>query len=162
MSQKKSPSQNLSSFVVAFNKTAKMNYIVLDTWEAGLLLKGSEVKSLRHKRCQIKDAYVVFYKEEVYLHHLHISPYPPAGKAGHATERKRKLLLNKNEIHKLLGQIQLKGLSCIPLKIYFKNSKAKAQIALVKGRKKHDKREYLKKKDAQKSLHSAVRKSRRL
>ena len=152
---KKPGQKKTSHLTAAVHRRAKLDYEILKSLEAGLVLQGSEVKSLRQGRCQIKDSYVIVQNGEVYLHHLHISPYPPAGKRNHPPERKRKLLLNSYEIQKLIGEINQKGMSCIPLKIYFKNNKAKAELALVRGRKKWDKRQYLKKKEMEKTARRA-------
>ena len=149
------PAQNDKT--VAFNRQAKFNYIILSTFSAGLVLKGSEVKSLRKGHCQLKDSYLVFKKEEPYIQKVHISPYPPASHRNHEPERKRKLLLNKHEIHKLMGQLKQKGLSCVPLKVYFKNGKAKMELALVKGKKRGDKREALKRKEMDRSARRAMK-----
>ena len=146
--------------IVATHRRAKLDYSVLDTWEAGLVLQGSEVKSLRKKQCQLKNAYVVFQKNEAFLLHLHISHYTPAASRNHDPERKRKILLNRYELLRLSGQINQKGLSCIPLKVYFRKQKAKVQLALVKGRRKRDKREYIKKKEMTKSVRRALRRDR--
>lgn len=147
-------------FVVATHRRAKLDYIILNKWEAGLVLKGSEVKSLRKSHCQLKNAFVILQNNEAFLLHVHISPYPPAALRNHPPERKRKILLHQNELQKLSGQLHQKGLSCIPLKVYFKNNKAKVELALVKGRKRADKREYIKKKEMSKSIRRAIRRNR--
>ena len=145
---------------VAVNRQAKFNYTVLHTFSAGLVLKGSEVKSLRKGHCQLKDSYLVFKKTEPYIQKVHISPYPPAGHQNHEPERKRKLLLKKHEIHKLIGQLRQKGLSCVPLKVSFKKGKAKMELALVKGKKRGDKREALRKKEMDRLAERAIKHSR--
>ncbi len=154
-------STNQRDFVVAVHRRAKLDYLVLNSVSAGMVLVGSEVKSLRLKACQIQDSYVIISKGEVYLQNLHINAYHPSGDRNHALKRKRKLLLKKEEIQRLTGQIQQKGLSCIPLKIYFKNHKVKVELALVKGRKKGDKREYIKKKEMAQLARTALRRNRR-
>ena len=146
---------------VAFNRQAKFNYTILGTFSAGLVLKGSEVKSLRQGHCQLKDSYLVFKKTEPYVQKVHISPYPPAAHQNHEPERKRKLLLNRHEIHKLMGQLKQKGLSCVPLKVYFKKGRAKMELALVKGKKRGDKREALRKKEMDRSAQRAMKHHRR-
>ncbi len=149
-----------SDFVVAVNRKARFDYSILETFSAGLVLTGSEVKSLRNGNCQLKDSYVVFRRSEPYIQKVHIGPYRPAADRNHEPERKRKLLLNKPEIKKLLGQLHQKGLSCVPLKIYFKNGRAKMELALVKGKQKRDKREAVKRKEMDKAARRAMKKER--
>ena len=146
-----------NDFVVAVNRRAKFNYTILDTFSAGLVLKGSEVKSLRKGNCQLKDAYLIFKKQEPYIQKVHISPYRPAGHLNHEPERKRKLLLNRYEIKKLMGKLKQKGLSCVPLKVYFTRGKAKMELALAKGKKRGDKREALKRKEMDRSAQRAMK-----
>jgi len=157
---KEKSKKNQNHFTIVFHRRAKLDYEILETIEAGLVLKGSEVKSLRDKKCQLKDSYVIFQHSEPYLQHLHINPYPPAADRNHSPQRRRKLLLHRNESHRLSSQMNQKGLSCIPLKLYFKNGKVKAQLAVVKGRKKGDKREYIKKKEMEKTARRAMRRYR--
>lgn len=152
--------KNLSEFVVAVNRKARYDYSVIESFEAGLVLTGSEVKSLRKGNCQLKDSYVVFRKSEPYLQKAHISPYKPASVNNHEPERRRKLLLRSHEIKKLLGQLHQKGLSCVPLKVYFKNGKAKIELALVKGKKRGDKRESIKRKEMDRSARRAMKRHR--
>ena len=155
-----SKSKNLDS-VVAVNRKARFDYSILETFSAGLVLTGSEVKSLRKGNCRLKDSYLVFKKSEPYIQNTYISPYPPAAGRNHDPERRRKLLLNSYEIKKLIGQLHQKGLSCVPLKIYFKNGRAKVEIALVKGKKRGDKREALKRKEMDRSARRAMKHSKR-
>ncbi len=149
-----SPSQ------VSVNRRASFDYFILETFEAGLVLQGSEVKSLRNRRCQLKNSYVVFKKEEAYIQNLYISPYQPASSRNHNPERRRKLLLNRRELKKISGSIHQKGLSCIPLKLYFKRRKAKIELGLVKGKKKWDKRETVKRKQMDRSAEKALKRER--
>ena len=142
------------------NKKAKFDYDIIETYEAGLVLTGSEVKSLRDKNVQLKDAYVVFQGTEAFLQNAHISPYKAGSYNNHEPERKRKLLLNRRELENIFAALAEKGLSCVPLKIYFKEGRAKIEIALVKGRKTHDKREAIKKRDVQSQLRQVKRRSR--
>ena len=146
--------------VVIVNRKASFNYFILETLEAGLVLTGSEVKSLRKGHCQLKDSYLVFKKSEPYLQKAHISPYGPAGGNNHAPERRRKLLLHSYELKKLMGQLNQKGLSCIPLKMYFKKGRAKLELALVKGKKRGDKREAIKKKEMDRLARRAMKHNR--
>ena len=150
-----------SDFVVTVNRKVRFDYFVLETFEAGLVLTGSEVKSLRKGNCQLKDSYVVFKKSEPYIQNAHISPYRPAAGRNHEPERRRKLLLHDYELKKLIGQLNQKGLSCVPLKIYFKKGRAKAELAVVKGKKRGDKRESVKKKEMDRSARRAMKHHRR-
>ena len=149
-----------SDFIVTVNRKAKFDYLILETFEAGLVLTGSEVKSLRNGNCQLKDSYVIFKKSEPYIQNVHISPYHPAATHNHDPERRRKLLLHNYEIKKLIGQLHQKGLSCVPLEIYFKKGKAKVKIALVKGKKRGDKREAIKRKEMDRSARRAMKHNR--
>ena len=149
-----------SSFTVALNRKARFDYVILKTFEGGLVLKGSEVKSLRKGSCQLKDSYVVFRRDEAYVQKMHISPYGPAAGNNHPPERRRKLLLHRQELNTLSGQLHQKGMSCVPLKLYFKNGKAKVELALVKGKKKGDKREALKRKSLHREAQRALKKNR--
>ncbi len=151
---------NQNDFVVTVNRKARFDYSILETLEAGLVLTGSEVKSLRKGNCQLKDSYVVFKKSEPYLQKAHISPYGPAAGNNHEPERRRKLLLHSYELKKLIGQLNQKGLSCVPLKMYFKRGKAKLELALVKGKKRGDKREAIKRKEMDRSARRAMKHNR--
>lgn len=142
----------MSIKIVANNKKAFHDYHVLDTYEAGLVLTGSEVKSLRNAQVQLKDSYVDFRKDELWLQNCHISVYAASSYNNHVPERHRKLLLHRKEIDKIIAQIKEKGLTMVPLKIYFKDGKAKVEVALVKGKKSHDKRDDIKKRDVQRQL----------
>ena len=141
--------------LIASNKKARHNYFIDDEYEAGIVLVGSEVKSIREGRVSFKDAYADIKRGEVFLRQLHISEYKFAYNANHETMRSRKLLLHRNEIDKLQGKIKEKGYSLIPLKIYFKNSKIKVRLGLGKGKKLYDKRETIKKKDIQRDMDRA-------
>ncbi|HOV86774.1 MAG TPA: SsrA-binding protein SmpB [Syntrophobacteraceae bacterium] len=138
--------------LVCRNKKAYFEYEILETFEAGMMLLGTEVKSLREGRANLKDSYARIKKGEVFLYDLHISPYPHASYNNHEPERVRKLLLHGFEIKRLQGKTQERGLSLIPLKIYFSHGRAKAELALARGKKLHDKRESLKKKDEAREL----------
>ena len=151
---------NQNDFVVTVNRKARFDYSILETLEAGLVLTGSEVKSLRKGNCQLKNSYVVFKKSEPYLQKAHISPYGPAASNNHEPERRRKLLLHSYELKKLIGQLNQKGLSCVPLKVYFKRGKAKLELALVKGKKRGDKREAIKRKEMDRSARRAMKHNR--
>ena len=146
--------------LIAQNKKAFHDYHILESYEAGLALHGSEVKSLRGGHVQLKDSYVVFRGTELFLQNCHISPYNASSYNNHLPERIRKLLLNRAEIDKIIPQIKEKGLSMVPIKIYFKEGKAKVEIAIVKGKKDYDKREDLKKRDAKRQLDLLKRQTR--
>lgn len=132
--------------IVATNRQAGFRYELLEKYEAGMQLLGSEVKSLRDGNANLGDSYVVHHKGELTLYHAHISPYTPANRLNHEPLRPRKLLLHFHEIEHLIGKMKERGLTIIPTKIYFKNNRAKCEIALARGKKTIDKREDLKKK----------------
>jgi len=137
---------------IARNKRASHDYHILDTWEAGVVLTGSEVKSLRNGRANIGDAYAILRDGEVYLINLHISPYEQASYFNHEPTRTRKLLLHKKEIKRMIGSVERQGLTLIPLELYFKKGKAKVALGLGKGKKLHDKRADLRKKDDEREM----------
>ncbi len=130
--------------IIAVNKKVRRYFEIMETIEAGIALTGSEVKSLRAGQISFKDGYVKFQQGEAFLADVHIAPYANAGYAQHEPERRRKLLLHKNEIDRLLGKVEQKGLTVVPLKIYFKKGKIKVELALAKGLKLFDQREELK------------------
>jgi SsrA-binding protein len=143
--------------VVATNRQARRNYSILDTIEAGLVLRGSEVKSLRDAKVQITDAYARIDGGEIWLHALHIAPYGFAqDHSGHEPDRKRKLLLHSHEIERLRSRVDPEQLSLIPLSIYFKDGRAKVELALAKGRKTYDKRQALAERDAAMDVRRAL------
>jgi len=131
--------------IVATNRKARHEYEILDTWEAGLVLRGPEVKSLREGKVSFTDAFARIDRGEVWLHSMHISPYEQANRFNEDPLRTRKLLLNRNEIRKLIGKVEEQGLTLVPLDIYFRGGLAKMTLALARGRKLHDKRDKLKK-----------------
>jgi len=135
------------SKLIIKNRKAFHDYEVLETYEAGIALQGTEVKSIRAGRVDIKDAFARIFGEEVYLMNAHISPYSHGNVNNHDPLRDRKLLLNRSEINKLIGKMNKKGLSIIPLSMYFKHGKVKVEIAMAKNKKFYDRREDLKKKD---------------
>ena len=147
----------MSLKVIAFNKKAGFQYELKEKFQAGLILKGSEVKSLRMGACQLKDSYISFIKEEAFLQKAHISPYKKAREGGHDPERKRKLLLNKRELKRIRGLMEQKKMSCIPTKIYFKKGLVKLEIAMALGKSKYDKRQSLKKKQAHREMERALK-----
>ena len=146
--------------LIASNKKALHDYFVVQKMEAGLALTGTEVKSLRGGKAQLKDAYVIFKDGEAFLFGAHISPYTHGNLQNHEPERTRKLLLHRNEIEKLRVQTVEKGLSVVPLRLYFKGSRVKAEIAVVRGKKQYDKRETERTREADREAAQAM-KSRR-
>ena len=142
---------------IARNKRARHDYHITDTWEAGIVLTGSEVKSLRNGKANISDAYGIVKDGEVLLLNLHISPYEQASFFNHEPTRTRKLLLHKKEIKKLIGSVERQGLTLVPLELYFKRGKAKVAIGLGRGKKLFDKRADEKKRDDQRDMQRAVR-----
>ncbi len=126
--------------VVATNRKARYNYEILDTFEAGIVLRGSEVKSLRDAQVQLKDSYASIRGGEVWLENAHIAPYSFAAEGGHDPERPRKLLLHRREIDRLFGRIKEEGLTLVPLQVYFVDGKAKVELGLGKGKRTRDKR----------------------
>lgn len=130
--------------IVATNKKAYHDYHIEESYEAGMLLKGTEVKSLREGRANLKDSFARVDNEEIFLYNCHISPYSHGNIANHDPLRTRKLLMHKGEIQRLMGKMMQKGYTLLPLKIYFKDGKAKIELALAKGKKQYDKREDIK------------------
>jgi SsrA-binding protein len=152
------PSAEPSIQSVARNRQARHEYEVLDTWEAGLVLTGTEVKSLREGKVNITDAYGIVRDGEVYVLNMNVSPYSKGGYVNHDPTRLRKLLLNKREIRRLIGGVEREGLTLVPLELYFKQGRAKLRIALAKGKKLHDKRQDARKRDAERDMARAFRK----
>lgn len=139
--------------VIAKNRKARFEYEVLQTFETGIVLQGTEVKSLRAGRINMGDSYCRINSQlEVFLTNLHISPYALGNRENHDPLRERKLLLHKHQIKRLYGQIREKGLTLIALKFYFKHGKVKVELGLVRGKKLHDKRESIKKKDTDREM----------
>ena len=135
--------------MIANNKKAYHDYFILDTYEAGISLAGTEVKSLRMGKCSIKESFIRIDKGEVFIYGMHISPYEKGNIFNKDPLRERKLLLHKAEINKLFGKIKEKGVAIVPLKVYFKGSLVKVEIGLAKGKKLYDKRQDIAKKDQQ-------------
>jgi SsrA-binding protein len=145
---------------VATNRQASYRYTLLDRWECGIQLQGSEVKSMRNGGVQMKDAYASLKDGEVWLHNMHIAPYAHAARDGHEPERPRKLLMHKREIERLIGKIQQKGLTLVPTRVYFKGPYAKVELALGKGKDVGDKRRDLKDKEQKREMERALRERR--
>lgn len=134
---------------ITVNRKAKHEYSIIQTYEAGIVLMGTEVKSLREGKVNLLDSYATLINSEVWLNNVHISEYKHGNISNHDPMRRRKLLLNKSEIRKLIGKVKEKGLTLIPLRLYFKKGKVKVELALVKGKKVYDKRESIAKRDLQ-------------
>ena len=131
------------------NREARFNYFIVDEIEAGIVLTGTEVKSIRDGKCQLKDSYATLRNNEVYLLNMHINEYKEGNLFNHDPKRTRKLLLHKSEIKKLHDKVKLEGLTLVPLKLYFKKNKVKLLIGICKGKKNFDKRETIKERDLQ-------------
>ena len=150
----------MSILIIQENRSARHDYHIVETFEAGLVLTGSEVKSIRERSVQLKDSYISFKGDEAYLQNCHISEYKASSYNNHVPVRLRKILLNRDELNKIFGSLREKGLTCVPLKLYFKKGRVKVEIALVKGKKIHDKREAIKKRDVDNQLRRAKQFSR--
>jgi SsrA-binding protein len=138
--------------VVASNRRARYDYEILDTFEAGIALKGSEVKSLRAGQVQLKDSYAEIRDGQMWLQRLHIGPYSHASVDAHDPERPRKLLLHRREIDRLTGRINEQGLTLVPLQVYFTHGLAKVELALAKGKRRYDKRKQLAEKEHRREM----------
>ncbi|KMY55400.1 MULTISPECIES: SsrA-binding protein SmpB [Bacillaceae] len=143
--------------VVAQNKKAHHDFFIEETFEAGIVLQGTEIKSIRAGRVNLKDAFARIQKGEVFVYNMHISPYEQGNRYNHDPLRTRKLLLHRKQIDKLIGETKEAGYSIVPLKMYLKDGYAKLLIGLAKGKKKFDKREDLKKKEAKRDVERAFR-----
>lgn len=141
--------------VVARNRKARHIYDILETWEAGLVLKGSEVKSLREGSASLAEAFARVDGGEVWLHNMHIAPYGPAGPEAHDPTRRRKLLLHGYEIRRLIGKVEQAGHTLVPLEVYFRDGVAKVRIGLAKGKKVRDRREDIKRREAEREMERA-------
>lgn len=147
--------------VVATNRRARRNYTIVETYEAGMVLVGSEVKSLRAGKLELKDSYAQVDHGEVFLVGAHISPYDFAHEGGHDPERERKLLLHRREIDRIAGSLAEKGLTLIPLQVYFKDGKAKVELGLAKGKSTYDKRQSLRDREHEREMAKATGRVRR-
>jgi len=150
---KKDPAQK----IVCQNKQARRNFFIEDTYEAGMVLVGTEVKSLREGRANLKDSYAAVKKGEIFLHEMHISPYSHGNRYNHEPLRTRKLLLHKQEIRKIYAKSRERGFTLVPLKVYFTKGKAKVEIGVGKGKRLYDKREDLKRREDKRDMERAFR-----
>jgi SsrA-binding protein len=146
---------------VATNRRASHKYELLERFEAGIELKGSEVKSLREGKSQIGDAYAAIERGELWLRNAHIPPYAPAAEDNHDPERPRRLLVHRYEIERLVGRLQRKGLTMVPTRIYFKGPRAKVELALARGKEQRDRRRQIRDRDVQRDVERELRDRRR-
>jgi SsrA-binding protein len=146
---------------IATNRQARFRYHLLERWECGIVLQGSEVKSLRDGAIQLKDAYAAVRDGEVWLHNAHIAPYAPAARENHDPERPRKLLMHRREIERLIGKTQERGLTLVPTRVYFAGPRAKVEIAVARGKELRDKRRDIKARDQRREIDRALSESRR-
>jgi SsrA-binding protein len=142
---------------VARNRRARHDYHILETWEAGMVLTGTEVKALRQGKANLTDSFAQVRDAEVFLVNMHISPYEKGSVFNHEPTRARKLLLHRREIRRLIGAVERQGLTIVPLEVYFSKGKAKVELALVKGKKLHDKRDTERKREAEREMARAMR-----
>jgi SsrA-binding protein len=143
--------------IACTNRKARRDYFLLDRYEAGMVLTGTEVKSLRDGKAALKDSYAGIEGEEIFLHNMHISPYTHGNISNHDPTRTRKLLMHKREIRRLIGKIQEKGLSLIPVTVYFVRGKAKVELALAKGKRQYDKRQDIKEREEKREIEKAMK-----
>jgi SsrA-binding protein len=143
--------------VIADNRKARHDYHILETWEAGVALLGTEVKAIREGRVNLRDSYARVERSEIWMLNVHISPYSHRGYAQHAELRQRKLLLHRHEIRKLVGRTAEKGFTLVPLEMYLKNGRVKVLLALAKGKQLHDKRETIKRREVDRETRAAVK-----
>ncbi len=142
---------------IAENRKARHDYHILDTWEAGVSLLGTEVKSIREGRVNLRDSYARVDNGEIWMLNVHISPYSHRGSADHQELRQRRLLLHAHEIRKMVGKVKEKGLTLVPLDLYFKKGRVKVTLALAKGKQAHDKRETIRKREVDRETRAAVK-----
>jgi len=143
--------------VIAENRKARHDYHILETWEAGVALLGTEVKSIREGRVNLRDSYARVDRGEVWMLNVHISPYSHRGSSDHAELRQRKLLLHAHEIRKMVGQVAVKGFTLVPLELYLKNGRVKVLLGLAKGKQEHDKRETIRRREIDRETRAAVK-----
>ncbi|MDN6626034.1 MAG: SsrA-binding protein SmpB [Pisciglobus halotolerans] len=146
--------------LIAQNRKARHDYTIIETYEAGMVLKGTEIKSIRAGRINLKDGYATIRNGEAYLQNVHISPYDQGNQFNHDPVRTRKLLLHKRQLSQLVGELKTTGQTLVPLKVYIKNGYAKVLLGLAKGKKAYDKRESLKRKAQQREIDRAMKEAR--
>jgi SsrA-binding protein len=145
---------------IAVNRRARFDYHIEETFEAGLVLTGSEVKALRAGKANLKDSYGRLLHDEMWLLNAHISPYAPASQFGHEPTRTRKLLLHRREIERLAGKVRERGFTLIPLRLYFKNGRAKVELGLARGKKRYDKRATIRDREVKRETDRAIRRGK--
>jgi SsrA-binding protein len=146
---------------VATNRQAAFRYQLLERLECGIALTGTEVKSVREGRVQLKDGYVAVHDGELWLHNVHIAPYAPAARANHDPERPRKLLAHRREIERLIGKVQERGFTLVPTRMYFAGPRAKVEVALARGKDVRDKREAIREREQRREIQRALRDAQR-
>ena len=147
----------MSEKIVSVNRKAAHDYFLVERFEAGIVLTGTEIKSIRKGKVQFKDAYITFIKNEAYIKEMHIAPYDHGNIFNHDETRTRKLLLHKKEIKKISEKVNTQGLTLIPLKLYFKNNILKVELGICRGKKNYDKREALKEKDIKRNINKQLK-----
>jgi SsrA-binding protein len=147
--------------VIAENRKAFHDYHILERWEAGVALLGTEVKAVREGQVNLRDSFARVDRGEVWLENVHISPYSHRGYAEHTERRPRKLLLHRHEIRKLIGSVAVKGMTLVPLQLYFKGGRVKVLLGLAKGKQAHDKRETLRRRETERETRAAIKERRR-
>lgn len=147
--------------VIARNKKARHDFNIEEIYEAGIVLKGTEIKSIREGKVNLKDSFAMVEKGEIFLYNMHISPYSHGNRENHEPERKRKLLLNKREIRSFIGKITMKGYTLVPLSIYIKKNLAKVELALARGKNVRDKRHDIARKTAEREIEKAFKERQR-
>ena len=143
--------------LIAENRKAFHDYHILDRWEAGIALLGTEVKAIREGRVNLRDSFARVDRGEVWMENVHISPYSHRGYADHPERRSRRLLLHRHEIQKLVGKVNEKGMTLVPLEMYFKNGRVKVVVGLAKGKQAHDKRETIRRREVERETRAAVK-----
>lgn len=157
----KSKKRKIGAGDVASNRYASYRYELIDRFECGLVLRGTEVKALRASGAQLKDGYAAIRNGELWLHSVHIPPYGPAARENHEPERDRKLLAHKSELERIAVQVKERGLTLVPTRIYFSGPRAKVEIALGRGKNLYDKRQTLREKDTRRDIERGLREARR-
>jgi SsrA-binding protein len=160
MSDRKAPTEPKARISVARNPRASHDYHFLETWESGIVLTGTEVKSLRNGKASIKEAYAHIRNGELWLEGMHITPYEQGNRWNPEPVRSRKLLMHRREIERLIGGVEQKGLTLVPLELYFSRGRAKVALALAKGKKTHDRREDIKRRIADREMARALKSTR--
>jgi SsrA-binding protein len=148
----------MSEKIITMNRKARHDYEILETMEAGMVLKGTEVKSLRFGKVNLKDSYAAIQNGELILIGMHISPYEYGNINNHDPERERKLLMHQREIRRLFGKVQIQGMTLVPLKLYFKRGRVKVELGLARGKQQHDRRHDIAKRDADREMRRALKK----